>query len=113
MLTIAKGGGSELKHVARKAIASAKYEHGNDYGLFELLRIYDEDGRYGVFRVDANGSLHDYEVRFEGMIDAVIRLFTIWAQENLPPSRIVVHDLPRQIGRSRKRCTLTKRSARR
>lgn len=91
-----------MRYVARKPVASAKYENGDRLRLFELLKVYDGMGEYGVFRSDANGKLHDLNIRFDGTVDAAYELFKLWAIETFPSCRVVKHDVPRQIGRSRK-----------
>lgn len=91
-----------MRYVARKPIASAKYETDKRLRLFELLKVYDGSGEYGVFRSDANGRLHDLHIRFDGTVDAAYELFKLWAIETFPSCRVVKHDVPRQIGRSRK-----------
>lgn len=96
-------GGDALRGVSisRKPIATAKYEDGDDLRLFELVRVYDGSGDYGVCLVDANGSMRDYHIRFDGSAEAAYALFAIWAKETYPTCRVVRHDVPRQTGRDR------------
>lgn len=91
-----------MRYVARKPIASAKFENGKYLRLFELLKVYDGMGEYGVFRSDATGRLHDLHIRFDGTADAAYELFKLWAVETYPSCRVVRHDVPRIIGRSRR-----------
>lgn len=78
-----------------KAIAASD---GESMALYQLHKVYDGSDRYGVFNVYADGSLHDIGIRFDGELSAILKLFELWACENLPAGRIVEYVVPRKRG---------------